>query len=87
MGYWGIRTLACFCEPKFTVRDTQQLGPKITDRYHHMHEVAGNQSELKRDVCDFIVEIRKENGQQYPSTSLYDLLQGLSMYLEREHNF
>ena len=42
---------------------------------------------MKWDVCDFIVEIRKENGGQYPSSSLYDLLQGLSVYLEREKGF
>ena len=52
-----------------------------------IHEVANNEVELKRDVCDFIIEIRKENGEQYPGSSLYDLLQGLSMFLEREHNF
>ena len=43
--------------------------------------------DLKHDVCNFIVEICKENGNQYPSGSLYDLLQGLSMYLEHEHGF
>ena len=52
-----------------------------------IHEVAATVDDLKRDVCDFIVEIRKENGDQYPSSSLYDLLQGLSMYLEREKGF
>ena len=52
-----------------------------------IHEVAGTEAKLKHDVCDFIVEIRKENGDQYPSSSLYDFLQGLSMFLEREHNF
>ena len=35
----------------------------------------------------FIVEIRKENGEQYPSSSMYDLISGLSLYLEREHGF
>ena len=45
------------------------------------------EQDLKHDVCDFIVEIRKENGEQYPSGSLYDLLQGLSMFLECEHGF
>ena len=45
------------------------------------------EQDLKWDVCDFIVEIRKENGDQYPPGSLYDLLQGLSMFLEREHGF
>ena len=39
------------------------------------------------DLCDFIVEIRKENGEQYPSSSMYDLISGLSLYLEREHGF
>ena len=52
-----------------------------------IHEVAACEVELKCDVCDFIVEIRKENGDQYPSGSLYDLLQGLSMFLECKHRF
>ena len=52
-----------------------------------IHETAKNVADLKVDVCDFIVEIRKENGQQYPSGTLYDLLGGLSLYLEREHGF
>ena len=43
--------------------------------------------ELQADLCDFIVEIRKENGEQYPSSSRYDLISGLSLYLEREHGF
>ena len=43
--------------------------------------------ELKADMCDFIVEIRKENGEQYPPNSMYDLVSGLSLYLEREHGF
>ena len=34
--------------------------------------------ELQADLCDFIVEIRKENGEQYPSSSMYDLISGLS---------
>ena len=38
--------------------------------------------ELQADLCDFIVEIRKENGAQYPSSSMYDLISGLSLYLE-----
>ena len=43
--------------------------------------------ELQADLCDFIVEIRKENGEQYPSSSMYDLILGLSLYLDREHGF
>ena len=43
--------------------------------------------ELQADLCDFIVEIRKENGGQYPPSSMYDLISGLSLYLEREHGF
>ena len=43
--------------------------------------------ELQADLCDFIEEIRKENGEQYPSSSMYDLISGLSLYLEREHGF
>ena len=52
-----------------------------------LHEVAKDIEQLKMDVCDFIVEIRKENGEQYPPGSLYDLLGGLSIYLQREHGF
>ena len=44
-------------------------------------------AELQAYLCDFIVEIRKENGEQYPSSSMYDLISGLSLYLEREHGF
>ena len=43
--------------------------------------------ELQTDLYDFIVEIRKENGEKYPSSSMYDLISGLSLYLEREHGF
>ena len=38
-------------------------------------------------MCDFIVEIRKENGEQYLPSSIYDLISGLSLYLEREHQY
>ena len=43
--------------------------------------------ELQADLYDFIVEIRKENREQYPSFSMYDLISDLSLYLEREHGF
>ena len=49
--------------------------------------MAHNVQVLKDDVCDFIVEIRKENGDQYPGNTLHDLLQGLSLYLKREKGF
>ena len=52
-----------------------------------IHEVVKCIPDMKHGVCDFIVEICKENGAPYPRTSLYDLLQGLSMYLEHEHKF
>ena len=44
-------------------------------------------AQLKDDVCDFIIEIRKENSDQYPVNSLCDLLQGLSLYLQCEKGF
>ena len=34
-----------------------------------------------------MVEIRKEDGEQYPGNTLYDLLQGLSLYLQHEKGF
>ena len=42
---------------------------------------------MQADLYDFIVEIRKKKGEQYPSSSMYDLISGLSLYLEREHGF
>ena len=48
-----------------------------------MHDL----KQLKMDVCDFIVEIRKENGEPYPGSSLYDLLSGLSLFLQCEKEF
>ena len=52
-----------------------------------IHESVAIEPDLKQDVCDFIVEIHKENGDQYRPGSLYDLLQGLSMFLECKHGF
>ena len=43
--------------------------------------------ELQSVLCNFIAEIRKENGEQYPSSSMHDLISGLSLYLRREHGF
>ena len=68
----------------------QRYTTKIT---HYNREIrpidqsAKDISELQSDLCDFIVEIRKENREQYPSSSMYDLISGLSLYLEREHGF
>ena len=65
----------------------------ITKVTHYNREIkpidtsAKDMDELQADLCDFIVEIRKENGEQYPSSSMYDLISGLSLYLEREHGF
>ena len=65
----------------------------ITKVTHYNREIkpidasAKDVDELHADLCDFIVEIRKENGEQYPSSSMYDLISGLSLYLEREHGF
>ena len=33
------------------------------------------------------MSLQKENGEQYPSFSMYDLISGLSLYLEREHGY
>ena len=68
----------------------QRYTTKVT---HYNREIkaidisAKDVDELQADLCDFIVEIRKENGEQYPSSSTYDLMSGLSLYLEREHGF
>ena len=68
----------------------QRYTTKIT---HYNREIrpidtsAKDVDDLQADLCDFIVEIRKENGKQYPSSSMYDLISGLSLYLEREHGF
>ena len=68
----------------------QRYTTKVT---HYNREIrpidasAKDMDELQADLCDFIVEIRKENGEQYPSSSMYDLISGLSLYLEREHGF
>ena len=34
-----------------------------------------------------LLKLGKENGEQYPSSSMYDLISGLSLYLEREQWF
>ena len=50
-------------------------------------KVAHDLDTLHSDVCDSICEIRKENGEQYPGSSLYDLLSGLSTHLQRDYGF
>ena len=68
----------------------QRYTTKIT---HYNREIrpidqsAKDVNELESDLCDLIVEIRKENGEQYPSSSINDIISGLSLYLEREHGF
>ena len=64
-------------------RSSGLLGPTTGGGHSSVKDV----DELQTDLCDFIVEIRKENGEQYPSSSMYDLISGLSLYLEREHGF
>lgn len=39
---------------------------------------------LTMDICDFIAEVRKENGAEYPGATIYDLVLMLSLFLERE---
>ena len=36
-------------------------------------------------MCDFITEIKKENGEEYPGQTLYDLVSSLNLYLECEN--
>ena len=50
-----------------------------------IQDVATDIDTLWSDVCDFLVEIRKENGDQYPGSSMYDLVSGLPRYLQHEH--
>ena len=52
-----------------------------------LHEIAHDMDVLKDDICNFIVEIHKENGEQYPANTLYDLLQSLSLFLQCEKGF
>ena len=47
-------------------------------------EVIDNVDKLTADACDFITEVKKENGQDYPPGSLYDLVASLSGYIECE---
>ena len=85
VGCWGIQQME-----GIHVRIFQRYTTKVT---HYNREIkpidtsAKDMDELQADLCDFIVEIRKENGEQYPSSSMYDLISGLSLYLEREHGF
>lgn len=42
-------------------------------------------NELQEDICDFICEVKKETGDEYPPCSLYDLVFMLSLFAEREY--
>ena len=47
-------------------------------------EAAMDFNKLLADVCDFIIEVRKENGKDYPPGTLYDLVASLNSYIARE---
>ena len=55
---------------------------RCTTKVRHNREIepiyqsAKDISQLQADLCDFIVEIRKEYGEQYPPSSMYDLISG-----------
>ena len=70
---------------KFSTKGTLPRSPITTGKLKVL--IAKDVDELQADLCDLIVEIRKENGEQYPPSSMYDLISGLSLYLEREHGF
>ena len=72
---------------KFSTKGTLPRSPITTGKLNLLMQVPKMWMKLQADLCDFIVEIRKENGEQYPSSSMYDLISGLSLYLEREHGF
>ena len=80
MGHWGRAFRSEIFYQRYTTKVT-----------HYNREIkfidasAKDSDELQADLYDFIVEIRKENGEQYPSFSMYDLISALSLYLEREH--
>lgn len=60
--------------PQLKFRQVDRLDKSV------LHEVS-----LNRDMCDFIVEVRKENGEEYPPGTVYDLVLMLSIYLEQEY--
>ena len=72
------------------IRDFPRYTNKIThynSQIRPIDQSTKDVSELKLDLCDFIIEIRKENREQYNSSSTFDLISRLSLYLEREHGF
>ena len=79
---WSIGAHKCWRALRAEIHSTRHTATWTQNNrlIRPIHEVATDIEELKRDVCDFIVEIRKLG-------SLYDLLQGLSMFLECEHSF
>ena len=86
MGCWGIQQVEGLQVRNFPSKIYYQSHP-LQQKLNQLILVQKDIGELQADLCDFIVEIRKENGEQYPSSSMYDLISGLSLYLEREHGF
>ena len=52
--------------------------------FQPLMDVVDDANKLIVDVCDFITEVKKENGKDYPPGSLYDLVVCLSVYVEHE---
>lgn len=46
---------------------------------------ARNKTQLTEDMCDFITEIKRENGEEYPGQTLYDLVSSLNCYFQHEN--
>ena len=86
---WAIRAYEYRRQHRYEIfQGTQPNIPIIVERLiQPIYESVQYFSQLKQDMCDFIVEIRKENGEQYPGNSMYDLVSGISLYLKREHRF
>ena len=45
-----------------------------------IHKYATNLEQLKLEMCDFIVQIRKEKGEQYPALSISELVSDISLF-------
>lgn len=57
------------------------------NRYiHPLTESVKHISWISEDMCDFITEVKKEHGEEYPPGTIYDLILMISIFLEREYS-
>ena len=84
---WALRAYERWREYRNELFDNRVNFPvKRATRYiWPMIRSARNSEQLSTDMCDFLMEVRKQNGDEYPGQTLQDCIMMFNLYLEHEN--